>query len=120
MSHSNNERGSQMDMVQPSYYKNSKREMNNFKRKQKQDSPLAKMFFYFIAETFICFPLSKFQKWIDSFHLYIDVRQFLTLMVCANTVGFPADKCRFRTSNGDKEKTSRNEHGRIRNFSFES
>jgi hypothetical protein len=32
-------------MVQPSYYKNSKPEMNNFKWIQKQDSPLAKMFF---------------------------------------------------------------------------
>ncbi len=37
------------------------------------------------------------------------VRLFLTLIVCDNTVGFRADKSRFRSSNGDKEKTSRNE-----------
>jgi hypothetical protein len=71
--------------------------------------PWPKCFFISFAEHFICFPLSKFQKWIDSFHLYIGVRLFLTLIVCDNTVGFRADKCRFRSSNGDKEKTSRNE-----------
>ena len=66
--------------------------------------PWPKCFFISFAETFICFPLSKFQKWIDSFHLYIGVRLFLTLIVCDNTVGFRADKCRFRGSNGDKKR----------------
>jgi hypothetical protein len=62
MSHSNNERGSQMEMVQPSYYKNSKPEMNNFKWKQKQDNPLAKMFFYFICRNFYLFSIVKIPK----------------------------------------------------------